>query len=214
MLISDKRATRYIWISAACAAVFAVIAFVMKSLPAVPGDLAVIRLVQGWESPAITQAMLFLSFIGATKAVIAICIAIMLFLFVFLGHRRELLLFLFSVLGSYGLNKLLKLLLHRDRPDIHRIVEEEGFSFPSGHAMQAFAVYATLTYLLWRHIPSRLGRGLLLAFSALIMLAIGTSRVYLGVHYPSDVLGSYAASGAWLFFSLYLFLRSGWLRRR
>jgi undecaprenyl-diphosphatase len=208
------QAIRYLRISAICAVAFAVIAFVMKSLPDVPGDLPVIRFVQGWEGPSLTQTMLFLSFIGGTKGAVPISIVMMLILFIFFGHRRELLLFLWSVLGSYLLNKLLKWLFHRDRPDIHRIVTEEGFSFPSGHAMQAFAMYATLTYLLWRHIPSQFGRGLLLAFSALIMLAIGTSRVYLGVHYPSDVLGSYAASAAWLFFSLFLFLRAGWLRRR
>jgi undecaprenyl-diphosphatase len=205
--------TRFLWLGMLCAILFGALAWVMRTMPAVPGDRALIDAVQGWESPGLTSVMLGLSRIGGTGATIVISLVSMLVLYVVVKHRTELVFFAVSVLGSYGLIKLLKWLFHRARPDFHRIIEEEGFSFPSGHAMQAFTLYATLAFLLWRHVPSKAGRAALAAASALLMLAIGTSRVYLGVHYPSDVLGSYAAGACWLCLAVYAFRAKGWLKR-
>jgi undecaprenyl-diphosphatase len=210
---SASNTTRFLRLGIFFAILFGALASVMRTMPDVPGDRALIDIVQGWESPGLTSVMLGLSWIGGTGAVIVISLVSMLTMYVVLKHRIELVFFVVSVLGSYGLNMLLKWLFHRERPDFHRIIQVEGFSFPSGHAMQAFALYATLTFLLWRHVPSRAGRAVLVAVSALLMLAIGTSRVYLGVHYPSDVLGSYAASACWFCLAVYAFRVKGWLKR-
>ena len=95
----------------------------------------------------------------------------------------------------------------RARPDLHRLIEIGGYSFPSGHAMSAMAVYGTLAFLLWRHISTRFGRSLLIFFSAMMIFMIGISRVYLGVHYPSDIIGGYFASGFWLGAAIWSFQR-------
>ena len=71
--------------------------------------------------------------------------------------------------------------------------------------MNAFAVYGIITFLLWRHIPSRLGRTILILISSGFIFMIGTSRIYLGVHYPSDIIGGYFASGFWLSSAIWFF---------
>lgn len=73
--------------------------------------------------------------------------------------------------------------------------------------MSAFAVYGVLSFLLWRHISTRWGRTLLIVISTTMILAIGISRIYLGVHYPSDVIGGYFASGCWLAIAIWFYQR-------
>jgi undecaprenyl-diphosphatase len=115
--------------------------------------------------------------------------------------------------GSVGWNQLLKVLFHRARPDVHRLIAETGFSFPSGHTMSACALYGAIVFLFWRHGATRFRRGLLLAFGALMIAGIGFSRIYLGVHYPSDVLGAMMAGGLWLTGAIWLY-QWGMERRR
>jgi len=113
--------------------------------------------------------------------------------------------FLLSVGGSEIWNIIIKNWMQRQRPNTHRLIEISGFSFPSGHSMAAFALYGTLTYLLWRHIPALAGRIAMIVIGVALTLLIGISRIYLGVHYPSDVFGGYLASATWLMLSIYIF---------
>ena len=142
--------------------------------------------------------MEFFTLIGSFKIIVLIAIFVLVFLYTVLKHRSELVLFTIVIIGTPILNKLLKEFFHRTRPDLHRLIEIGGYSFPSGHAMNAMAFYGILTFLLWRHIPSRLGRTLLILVSSLFILMIGISRIYLGVHYPSDIIAGYFASGFWV----------------
>src|SRR5690606_15912927 len=116
-----------------------------------------------------------------------------------------------TMVGSTLLNIILKFIFQRSRPDINRMISEEGYSFPSGHSMAAFSLYGILTFLLWRHIQTRAGRTILLIINSLMILFIGISRIYLGVHYPSDVIGAYTASGVWLFTVIWCYQ---WLQER
>ncbi|TCS81290.1 phosphatase PAP2 family protein [Tepidibacillus fermentans] len=168
-------------------------------------DMPIIHWVQFFESPTVTTFMEFFTFVGSGKIVILIIILISIFFYTFLKHRTELVFFILVMLGSHLINKGLKLLFHRQRPSFHQIVEEIGYSFPSGHSMAAFTLYATISFLLWKHIQSRTGRVLMIFFAVVMILAIGISRIYLGVHYPSDVLGGYFASGAWFVFCVTIY---------
>lgn len=184
---------------------FILIALLVKLGGARGFDDAVIRFVQSMESPPLTALAKGLSLVGSSKLAIGISLLTMLILFFALKHRLELALFLWVGLGSQLLNTLLKLWFHRERPTIHRLIEQAGYSFPSGHSMAAFSLYGVIAYLLWRHMHSRSERFLLILFTVLMTGGIGWSRIYLGVHYPSDVIGGYAASGAWLMLSVACF---------
>lgn len=170
-------------------------------------DYVIISFVQGLEAPALTSIMKFFTFIGGGAPVVIVSLMAGLFLFKILHHRRELILFIWVVIGSSLLNDALKLIFHRARPTLHRIIDANGFSFPSGHSMAAFSLYGVMAFLLWRHLSSSKGRAILIVLSVVMILMIGISRIYLGVHYPSDVLGGFLASGCWLSVSIWLYQR-------
>ncbi|WP_226643738.1 phosphatase PAP2 family protein [Mesobacillus subterraneus] len=170
-------------------------------------DKTVIDMVQGHEAGVLTAAMKFFTYIGSTRLMIILTIPIFLFLFFVLRLRGEILIFLAVVYITPILNRLLKLYFLRARPDFHRLIEIGGYSFPSGHAMNAFSFYSILAFLLWRHVPTRPGRIVVILFSSLMIFAIGISRIYLGVHYPSDIIGGFLASGLWVAAVIWFFQR-------
>jgi len=108
---------------------------------------------------------------------------------------------------SGGLNAALKVVIREPRPDGHRLIAISGFSFPSGHAMISAAFVAMAVFLVlafWRSRPSKI------VVSALLIVMtglIGTSRVYLGVHWPLDILGGYLAGFAVFVLIVWLWLR-------
>ncbi|GIO61271.1 phosphatase PAP2 family protein [Paenibacillus cineris] len=168
-------------------------------------DQSIINAVQGMENEGLTQIMKGFTFLGSSLVATLLSVIAFLFLWLVLRHRKELLMFLLSVGGSEIWNIIIKNWMQRQRPNTHRLIEISGFSFPSGHSMAAFALYGTLTYLLWRHIPSLAGRIAMIVIGVALTLLIGISRIYLGVHYPSDVFGGYLASATWLMLSIYIF---------
>lgn len=105
--------------------------------------------------------------------------------------------------GGELLNLVLKLSFHRDRPEVG-VVQLDTYSYPSGHAMIATATYGAFAYLLWRRASSGRARILISLGTAAIVLLISVSRLYLGVHYLSDVLGAVAAGATWLALSIAL----------
>lgn len=179
---------------------FVILAALVKRESLAALDLAIITSVQALEHPLLTDIAIGLSFIGSIGPVIVLSLIVIAVLYWILGHRREILLLIVVVFGSSILNLLLKWVFQRARPDINRLIEITGYSYPSGHSMGAFSFYSVLAYLLWRHIDSRAGRGTLIAVSIVMILSIGLSRIYLGVHYPSDIVGGYLASCTWLGF--------------
>jgi membrane-associated phospholipid phosphatase len=106
-----------------------------------------------------------------------------------------------AALGAQVLSTGMKLGFRRDRPFFpDPLATESTFSFPSGHALVSLAVYGSIALVLARRLTSRIQRALLLGATALLVIAIGFSRLYLGVHFLSDVLAGYAAGVAWLAF--------------
>jgi len=112
-------------------------------------------------------------------------------------HRKsaQSLFVLLSMVGSWALNDAAKAFYGRERPALwNSATRTMWFGFPSGHAMSSMALGTVLTILTWRS-PARWP---VLAFSVLFVLAVSGSRLYLGVHYPSDVLAAWLASLAWV----------------
>lgn len=117
-------------------------------------------------------------------------------------HRYSVVLLWVAVAGGAVLNLVLKAAFDRPRPDLFpwRTPYAGQSSFPSGHAMTAVVVYWTLAYLITRLEPTALLRRLTWALVAMVIVLIGVSRLYLGVHYPSDVLAGFVVGFAWATF--------------
>ncbi|MGA1831815.1 phosphatase PAP2 family protein [Rhizobium wenxiniae] len=124
---------------------------------------------------------------------------VLAFVYLLLARQTAIAIFMFlSIAGGWVLSSVLKLGVARPRPDIvPHLVEVHDMSFPSGHAMLSAVTYLTLAALLSRAQQYRSTRIFLLATGILLTFMIGLSRLYLGVHYPTDVLGGWCAGAAW-----------------
>ena len=172
-----------------CIVIFGYIAIGIENHSIERFDLPIIETIQGWETPWLTMIMKIVTWIGTVYGVGIIVIIGFIILFFKLHSRQQAVLLFGTVAGSIILNTLLKDLFQRERPTIYQILEASGHSFPSGHAMMAFALYTTIAYIAWHHVKTTTSRLTLILFATFMILLIGTSRIYLGVHYPSDIVG-------------------------
>ena len=118
-------------------------------------------------------------------------------------HATNALALLISVGGAGVTVFLLKEIFYRTRPLLESVYIESSSSFPSGHATMAMAFYGFILYTIWKHYKHHLKNPFIIFLSLLIPL-IGLSRLYLGVHYLSDVLVGYAIGFIWILISLYV----------
>ena len=139
-------------------------------------------------SPIITNVMKFITHIGDPAIFVSFC----LILFAITKSRKTIALpVCITVIISVFLNFTLKNVFSRPRPDILRLINETDYSFPSGHAMNNAALYTILIFLTFKYIKSKPLKICLSIYFTLITIAIGYSRVYLGVHYAGDILGGW-----------------------
>jgi len=133
-----------------------------------------------------------------SMVVLVLVTAATIFYLLLIRRFREALLVLVTVGGGQILSSLLKLGIDRPRPDlVSHLAHVQTLSFPSGHAMMAAVTYLTLGTMLAGIVPGRATRIYVLGVAVLITLMVGASRVYLGVHWPSDVLAGWGAGFAW-----------------
>jgi undecaprenyl-diphosphatase len=145
-------------------------------------------------NPAMNAVMVTFSRLGYQWGVVPVDIAVIVLL-LYLRRQRDTLFFGLSVGGGGILNQVAKTMFGRERPTFwESIAPEPTLSFPSGHAMGSMALVVALVVLLW---PTR-WRLHALILGIFFVVMVGLSRVYLGVHYPSDVLAGWAASLAWV----------------
>src|SRR5262249_13358292 len=128
-------------------------------------------------------------------------------------RRRAALIFVAACVGAEALSEILKLVFRRARPEaFFGLVSPVTYSFPSGHSVMSACFYGVVAAILTTRMESRAGKIAIWTAAVLPAVAVGFSRVYLGVHYPSDVLAGYAAAAIWVGT-----VRTGyeiWLRRR
>jgi undecaprenyl-diphosphatase len=128
--------------------------------------------------------MRYITECGSQVAVIILCAS----LFLFPKTRRKWALpVTMTVVVTAILNVLLKLLFARERPDILQLIYEPDYSFPSGHAMNNMAFYMMNLFLTWKHVNNKKTKYIISGLCIIFPLMIGFSRIYLGVHYASDV---------------------------
>ncbi|WP_158233779.1 phosphatase PAP2 family protein [Sporosarcina sp. P3] len=169
-------------------------------------DEPIIDFVQSAESPGLTSIMKLFTTIGSTTSV-ALLALLTLGVLVWKKHRAQAVLFAIALAGTGILNQLLKFIFKRERPDFHRLIDIGGYSFPSGHTMMAFSLYTILAYIVWRNLVNSGSRVAIILLAAMMIVMIAVSRIYLGVHFPSDIVGGVLASSVWLFASIAFYQR-------
>lgn len=147
------------------------------------------------RAPWLTPLMEALSNITTAPTLIVMLIV----LAAFVPGRRAGWFCTLNIAGATLLNQLLKAIVRRPRPDVAlRLVHAGGYSFPSGHSMAAMAFFGLLIWLAWRTVEDKRKRALICAALGALIVLIGFSRIYLGVHYFTDVIAGFAISFVWL----------------
>ena len=158
-------------------------------------DSSVRAAVHSLASPTLTRVMFAISFMGSSGLIASALLAFALFRH--FEWRRAAIWLVVTLAGALVLDLTLKFAFHRPRPVPLFGAIPHSFSFPSGHSLFSFCFYGVLAGLLAGRVRSMSARVLIWLVAALLVLAIGLSRIYLGVHYPSDVIAGYLAGTIW-----------------
>ena len=196
----DRRVKNVVFLIAACAVALSLAAHFFAFFPF---DLKITRELQEEKNPAFALVMQDVSTLGETWIAILMVGAVMLFYIA----RREFLEagFVLATASNFVLTSVLKVLIARPRPPVFSLNPADLFpmvdqySFPSGHVLFFVSFFGFIAYLAWLHQGGRV-RILIMGSCGLLILLIGPSRVFLGAHWASDVLGSYVIGALWLFF--------------
>jgi undecaprenyl-diphosphatase len=177
-------------------------------------DHWMITWLHGYWSPLANQVMLLFTMLGDT-AVLALLVTLVAGTLLYLGRWIDALGLVLAAGGAGLVNQLLKSIFQRVRPDLFSgPLHLTSYSFPSGHSMGSIACYGMLAFLGIRLLHGRLSKIGLGVAAALLILAIGLSRIYFGVHYPTDVIGGFLAGAIWLVISIAIVQAAEWHARR
>jgi membrane-associated phospholipid phosphatase len=160
-------------------------------------DIAVTRWIQMKIDPLNTRIMELLTFFGS-PLVVTVLVVVSSVLLYRRGKSRSAAAMSIANGAGAGFNEILKLIFRRKRPDIHRLITARGYSFPSGHSMGSVVFYGMISYFVSRFTNSKFLKAFTYIASSLVVLMTGISRIYLGVHYPSDVIAGFLAGCTWL----------------
>ncbi len=146
-------------------------------------------------NPSLDSVMLTITHFGDPSVVLFIVIVSLVILW--LHNRQEAQIFALACLGAFILNTGLKLCFTKPRPHLwNPLISETSFSFPSGHALGSLVLYGFLAYLLATHYPKY--AKIFYSLAVVVIAAIGISRLYLGVHWPTDIIAGYGVGFLWL----------------
>lgn len=143
----------------------------------------------------------------ASATILQIGYAVLILLYLILKNYKRAIEIAVIGIGGFLVNYLMKFFFHRVRPPNPLIEPLQDFSFPSGHATSGFIFYGLLVYLIWKTSIPKLFKYLIGSMLLLFSILIGFSRVYLRVHYPSDVIAGFCIGFAWLSLTIWLFER-------
>lgn len=159
-------------------------------------DQAVRNWVHQYASAGMTRTMTEISLLGYNILILEMLIAFAVF--AWLRWQRAIVWLAVAMAGAVALDTALKFAYHRTRPSAFFGVAPHSYSFPSGHALCSFCFYGVLAGLLSRRTKALSWRIMIWTMAAILVIAIGLSRIYLGVHYPSDVIAGYLAATVWV----------------
>ena len=151
-------------------------------------------LVTKLRNPNLTTFMKLITKLSNTTFIICASMVLIIIFYYILNKKKLALLTIINLLIIVLANQSIKLIIKRERPTGFRLIEMTGYSFPSGHAMVSMAFYGLLIYIYKHLITNKIVRNTLIIINIIIIILIGISRVYLGVHYLSDVITGYSIS--------------------
>ena len=166
-------------------------------------DKEILLTLRELHTPVLDKVMLGFTFLGEPVILLIVCLILSIWLLT-RGQRSQATILIIAAAGAVALNNLLKLLFGRARPMLwERIVDVGQYSFPSGHAMISMVIFGMIGYLLSSKFPLwRIG---IISLTILLVTGIGLSRLYLGVHWPTDIVAGYAAGLVWLITCIFSF---------
>jgi undecaprenyl-diphosphatase len=159
-------------------------------------DQAIRSWVHQYASAGMTRAMTGISLLGYNILILEMLMAFGVF--AWMRWKRAAVWLAVAMVGSLALDTALKYAYHRVRPVAFFGVAPHSYSFPSGHALCSFCFYGVLAGLLSARTKALSWRIVIWVVAAVLVIAIGLSRIYLGVHYPSDVIAGYLAAAVWV----------------
>lgn len=159
-------------------------------------DTRILLVIRQWHTPFLDRVLVVITNIGSPSVLLVASLLLAVFL-LWRKQRAETVTLVIASLGVLGLNTLLKGLFARSRPELwQRTVDVNFYSFPSGHAMMSLVVFGIIGYLVALHFPRQ--RVAIATGTVLLVCAIGFSRLYFGIHWPTDIVAGYAAGTVWL----------------
>src|SRR6476469_419754 len=184
---------------ASCVSIIFILAWLFEEVlekQAFGFDTAWIYWVHGYANPSLDAMMLTITQLADARVVVVI-VALTLGILWWRNHRSEAKIFAIACLGAFILNNGMKLFFAKPRPHIFpSLISETSFSFPSGHALGGFVMYGFLAYLLSAHFPKY--SKFIYTLAVITIAAIGLSRIYIGVHWPTDIIAGYGVGYIWL----------------
>jgi undecaprenyl-diphosphatase len=189
-----------LWIAAIALALGSFVAVTRESVargntPA--ADAAILRWMAARRTPTVNSVMVGVTTLGS-KIFLTALILIALAILLVRRDRREALHLIVASLGMGALEWVTKGIVERARPtEVPHVVEVSGFSYPSGHSLATATLFLTLALIAASHLRTRAAKAAVIAGVAFLVVLVGLSRVYLGVHYPSDVLGGMSLGASW-----------------
>lgn len=193
--------------------IFTVVAYGVFKLQYQQFDFVVFDKISGLVGPKMTSFIRVITFFGNHMFLIPANLILVIF-FLIRKHRWYSIKVPVVALGGVLLMFVLKELFNRPRPLIPLLEPVKGLSFPSGHAMMSVSFYGLLIYLVWENVQNRAAKWSLTIFLVLFILLIGFSRIYLRLHYFSDVIAGFSAGIIWLTVSLWTVRRFEKFSRR
>lgn len=165
-------------------------------------DELVLNFVEQMRTPFFTVFFKCITYLGEWSVVLPIALMVSVILILKRKKKQDAILAFIS-LGSLGVAFFLKSFIHRMRP-LNGLINETSFSFPSAHAVISVVFYGFIIYLLLPKIKNKKLKALKIFIASILVLLIGFSRIYLGVHYLSDVLAGYIIGFIWFLIGIYL----------
>jgi undecaprenyl-diphosphatase len=208
-----KRSERHYLIILGILAISAItVSLLAHWVPLFPHDLQIILFLQSFANPLLTSIMVWTSNLFTSWPAALMVTGIGLLIGWRLGRKEGILIWVAGLISV--INQAFKILINRPRPSpeqVQIIGINHGNGYPSGHTFFATIILGIIAYLLFTHLKQKNLRILSLILIILIILLVGTSRIYLGAHWPSDVLGGYIFGG--LFLTLLIWSSRWWKKR-